>query len=86
MPNPLQIQLNNLKLATQLGWKSTVDRLRNEISKEMESLTLEEKIVVMTELEGIKETPLEGKLMEQFQAEVIKGCDLKEGECEACST
>lgn len=86
MPNPLQTQLNNLKLATQLGWNSTVDTLKEEISKEMESLTLEEKIQVMTELDSIKEPASKEKPKEQFQVEAPKECVLDDkGGCEGCS-
>lgn len=85
MSNSLQTQINNLRLATQLGWHSTVISLKAEIQDAMELLSLEEKIQVITELDTIPN--LDIPVREKPTMEAPISCVLDEqGVCEGCST
>ena len=85
MTTSLQTQINNLRLATQLGWHSTVISLKAEIQDAMELLSLEEKIQVITELDTIPNLDIPVKEKPTMEAPI--GCVLDEqGGCEGCST
>lgn len=92
MTNNLQTQINNLRLATQLGWHSTVINLKAEIQDAMESLSLEEKIQVITELDTIPNLDIPVREKPTMEAPIScvldekDGLSVSDGGCEGCST